>query len=94
MLKLKNTFLAALRAVGFTSVIYADNPGEVVAAPAEAESTEEVASEALVESSSSDTSSSSASASGDEVELSKISVTGSRIKRTDRGTSATCCYYK
>ena len=83
MLKLKNTFLAALLAVGFTSVIYADNPGEVVAAPAEAESTEEVASEALVESSSSDTSSSSASASGDEVELSKISVTGSRIKRTD-----------
>ena len=31
MLKLKNTFLAALLAVGFTSVIYADNPGEVVA---------------------------------------------------------------
>ena len=50
MLKLKNTFLAAILAVGFTSVIYADNPGEVVAAPAEvAESTEEVTSEAVVE---------------------------------------------
>ncbi len=84
MLKLKNTFLAAILAVGFASVIYSDNPGEVVAEPAEVtETTEEVTSEAEVESSSSETSSSSASASGDEVELSKISVTGSRIKRTD-----------
>jgi len=43
MLNVKNTFLAAILAVGFSSLIYADNPGEVVSEPAEVvESTEEV----------------------------------------------------
>ena len=44
---------------------------------------EEVVAETEAESASAPAESSSSEASGDEVELSKISVTGSRIKRTD-----------
>ena len=64
------------------SSLYADNPGEVVQTD---NATEEVVTEteATTAPTSQTSSSGSSAASGDEVELSKISVTGSRIKRTD-----------
>ena len=81
MLNNKNLFLSVLLASNFAliSSLYADNPGEVVAQADEV--AEEVVTETQAESA--PVESSSSEASGDEVELSKISVTGSRIKRTD-----------
>ena len=70
----------------FTSVGYADNPGEEeIAAPEVVESstdtsTEEVVSEEVVESTSSD-------ADDEVVSLEKVVVTGSRIKRTQQELS-------
>ena len=84
MLNNKNLFLSALLVSNFAliSSLYADNPGEVVAQADDA--AEEVVTETQAETASAPAeSSTSAAASGDEVELSKISVTGSRIKRTD-----------
>ena len=86
MLNKKNLFLSAFLVTNFmfAAAIYADNPGEESAVADT--SAEEVVTETVAETSSEavDSSSSSASgASGDEVELSKISVTGSRIKRSD-----------
>ena len=86
MLNNKNLFLSVLLASNFAliSSLYADNPGEVVSQADEV--AEEVVTETVSESAPESTESSdesSSEASGDEVELSKISVTGSRIKRTD-----------
>jgi outer membrane receptor protein involved in Fe transport len=85
MLNKRNIFLSAFLAANFmfVSSLYADNPGEVVAQVDDV--AEEVVTETVSDapSSPSESASSVSSASGDEVELSKISVTGSRIKRTD-----------
>ena len=85
MLNSKNLFFSAFLAANFmfVSSLYADNPGEVVAQADD--SAEEVIAETASDapSAASGSSSSDSSASGDEVELSKISVTGSRIKRSD-----------
>ena len=83
MLNNKNLFLSVLLASNFAliSSLYADNPGEVVAQADDV--AEEVVAETEAESAPAPSESSSSEASGDEVELSKISVTGSRIKRTD-----------
>jgi outer membrane receptor protein involved in Fe transport len=85
MLNNKNLFLSAMLSANFMFALSlsADNPGEVVSSPEPV--AEEVVAEAVEDTSteSQSSSSSSAGASGDEVELSKISVTGSRIKRTD-----------
>ena len=86
MLNNKNLFLSVLLASNFAliSSLYADNPGEVVSQADEV--ADEVVTETVSESAPESTESSdesSSEASGDEVELSKISVTGSRIKRTD-----------
>jgi len=85
MLNYKNLFFSAFLAANFmfVSSLYADNPGEVVAQADD--SAEEVVAETASDapSAASGSSSSDSSASGDEVELSKISVTGSRIKRSD-----------
>ena len=83
MLNNRNLFLSVLLASNFAliSSLYADNPGEVVAQADDV--AEEVVAETEAESAPAPSESSSSEASGDEVELSKISVTGSRIKRTD-----------
>ena len=86
MFNYKNLFFSAFLAANFmfVSSLYADNPGEVVSQADDV--AEEVVTEIESESASESTESSdvsSSEASGDEVELSKISVTGSRIKRTD-----------
>jgi outer membrane receptor protein involved in Fe transport len=78
----RNLFFALVFGFFATTSVYADNPGtEEVAATPVVESSdvqEEVAMEAEV----SETPSSAADDS-DSVELTKVSVTGSRIKRTD-----------
>ena len=85
MLNKRNLFLSAFFGANllFVSNLYADNPGEVVAQADDV--AEEVVTETVSDAPSSDSESTSSvsSASGDEVELTKISVTGSRIKRTD-----------
>ena len=83
MLNNKNLFLSVLLASNFAliSSLYADNPGEVVAQADDV--AEEVVAETEAESAQAPSEPSSSEANGDEVELSKISVTGSRIKRTD-----------
>ena len=60
------------------SSIYADNPGEVVAQVDDA--AEEVVTETQAETAPASSESTSSEASGDEVELSKISVTGLELK--------------
>ena len=76
-MKIKNLFLL-FGLVFITNVIYADNPGEVVEESAE---TSEVVEETVQEEASED--SAPVSTSDDEVvELEKVVVTGSRIKKT------------
>ena len=81
----RNLFFALVFGLAFSASSYvnADNPGEDTA-PEVAEVTEtqeEVVAEAVEASSSSD--SGSVASDSDTVELTKVSVTGSRIKRTD-----------
>lgn len=83
MLNNKNIFfILAFGLFSATQVLYADNPGEEEVAPSVSESTVDTQEEVVEETSAAESSSSSASDS-DAVELTKVSVTGSRIKRTD-----------
>jgi len=78
----RNLFFALIFGFFATTSVYADNPGtEEVAATPVAE-TSDVQEEVAMEASVAETSSSAADDS-DSVELTKVSVTGSRIKRTD-----------
>jgi outer membrane receptor protein involved in Fe transport len=78
----RNLFFALIFSFFATTSVYADNPGtEEVAATPVAE-TSDVQEEVAMEASVAETSSSAADDS-DSVELTKVSVTGSRIKRTD-----------
>jgi len=78
----RNLFFALIFGFFATTSVYADNPGtEEVAATPVAE-TSDVQEEVAMEAEVTETSSSAADDS-DSVELTKVSVTGSRIKRTD-----------
>ena len=84
MLNKRNLFFALAFGLVFStsSYLYADNPGEDVA-PEVAETQEEVVTEEVAETSAASTDSGSTASDSDTVELTKVSVTGSRIKRTD-----------
>jgi iron complex outermembrane receptor protein len=87
MLNKRNLFFALAFGLVFStsSYLYADNPGEDVAPEVAevAETQEEVVTEEVAETSAASTDSGSTASDSDTVELTKVSVTGSRIKRTD-----------